>query len=145
MTTAWGVNAGYEHFWNKRWQTSVYGTYMSRVQRHGQRAACVSEGSLVTGAAATCNNNFAYWNVGTRTQFNVDSQTYIGVDVIYTGLEQEYVGSCMCPVRASSHDPQSDRPERLDGGIPLPSQLLSLIAKSAEAREREGGIKAKFG
>ena len=25
LTTAWGVNAAYEHFWNKRWQTSVYG------------------------------------------------------------------------------------------------------------------------
>ncbi len=27
LTTAWGVNAAYEHFWNKRWQTSVYGAY----------------------------------------------------------------------------------------------------------------------
>ncbi len=27
LTTAWGVNAAYEHFWNKKWQTSVYGAY----------------------------------------------------------------------------------------------------------------------
>ena len=27
LTTAWGVNAAYEHFWTKRWQTSVYGDY----------------------------------------------------------------------------------------------------------------------
>ena len=34
-----------------------------------------------------CNNNWDYWNVGSRTQFNVDSQTYIGLDVIYTALD----------------------------------------------------------
>ena len=27
LTTAWGINAAYEHFWNKQWQTSVYGAY----------------------------------------------------------------------------------------------------------------------
>ena len=27
LTTAWGVNAAYEHFWNPRWRTSLYGGY----------------------------------------------------------------------------------------------------------------------
>src|ERR1019366_2992005 len=27
LTTAWGVNAAYAHFWSKQWQTSVYGAY----------------------------------------------------------------------------------------------------------------------
>src|SRR5262249_49750888 len=27
LTTAWGVNAGYEHFWNPAWRTSLYGGY----------------------------------------------------------------------------------------------------------------------
>jgi len=27
LTTAWGVNAAYEHFWTPHWQTSVYGAY----------------------------------------------------------------------------------------------------------------------
>ena len=27
LTNAWSVNAGYEHFWNQRWRTSVYGGY----------------------------------------------------------------------------------------------------------------------
>src|SRR5262249_50717224 len=25
LTTAWGINAGYEHFWNPQWRTSIYG------------------------------------------------------------------------------------------------------------------------
>ncbi len=27
LTTAWNINAAYEHFWNARWRTSVYGGY----------------------------------------------------------------------------------------------------------------------
>ena len=27
LTTAWNVNAAYEHFWNAQWRTSVYGGY----------------------------------------------------------------------------------------------------------------------
>ncbi len=34
-----------------------------------------------------CDNNWAVWNVGTRTQWNIDSQTYIGVDVVYQVLQ----------------------------------------------------------
>ena len=28
LTTAWGVDASYEHFWSKKWQTSLYGSYV---------------------------------------------------------------------------------------------------------------------
>ena len=27
LTNAWSANAGYEHFWNARWRTSLYGGY----------------------------------------------------------------------------------------------------------------------
>src|SRR6185437_7505400 len=27
LTTSWNVNAAYEHFWNPRWRTSIYGGY----------------------------------------------------------------------------------------------------------------------
>ena len=27
LTTAWIVNAAYEHFWSPRWRTSLYGGY----------------------------------------------------------------------------------------------------------------------
>ena len=38
-------------------------------------------------AIAGCDNDWAVWNVGTRTQWNIDSQTYIGVDVVYQALK----------------------------------------------------------
>ena len=27
LTTAWNVNASYEHFWSPRWRTSIHGGY----------------------------------------------------------------------------------------------------------------------
>ena len=91
LTTMWGVNAAYEHFWNKRWQTSIYGAYISTSYDSTANAnMCAREATgmgTAAGAVATCSNNWNYWAVGTRTQFNVDSQTYIGLDVIYTALQ----------------------------------------------------------
>jgi hypothetical protein len=88
LTTAWSVNGAYEHFWTKRWQTSVYGTYMATsFNAVANTQLCAGETALVPTAVGTCNNNWKYWDIGTRTQFNVDSQTYIGLDVIYTKLQ----------------------------------------------------------
>jgi hypothetical protein len=98
LTTTWGVNAAFEHFWSKRWQTSLYGAYVATSYGDlGNRMVCASTstqggflnatlGSAST-AAAGCDNNFAVWIVGSRTQWNIDSSTYIGVDVAYAGLK----------------------------------------------------------
>jgi Porin subfamily len=98
LTTAWGVNAAYEHFWSKSWQTSVYGGYIATTYNATANAGlCAAEagtaaqiaagtsplGNVVTG---TCNNNWAVWNVGTRTQWNIDSQTALGVDIVYQNV-----------------------------------------------------------
>ena len=89
LTTVFGVNAGYEHFWTKRWQTSLYGTYMStKYNAVANALLCQAELFSVVAFPGQCNNNFEYWNVGSRTQFNIDSQTYVGLDVIYTQLNQ---------------------------------------------------------
>jgi hypothetical protein len=98
LTTTWGIGAGLEHFWTPHWQTSVYGTYMSsRYSATANALLCAAEaGTLAANAgltvAAGCNNNWNYYTVGTRTQFDIDSQTYIGVDVIYTKLDQNQPG-----------------------------------------------------
>ncbi len=89
LTTVWGVNAAYEHFWNKRWQTSIYGGYIaSSYDSTANANLCAHELAVITAVTSgACSNNWNYWDVGTRTQFNVDSQTYIGLDVIYTALQ----------------------------------------------------------
>jgi hypothetical protein len=96
LTTAWGVNAAYEHFWSPAWKTSVYGGY-AQIDYGSQANAvlCVAEGNGAAGstpgvgglAAAGCNNNWnTYW-VGSRTQWNVTSDFYLGLDVMYQKMQ----------------------------------------------------------
>ena len=99
LTTAWGVNAAYEHFWNKRWQTSVYGAYTATsYDATANLQLCTAESRGVRWLLQlrhrrlTCDNNFQTWTVGTRTQFNLDCQTYIGVDVVYQKLQTALAG-----------------------------------------------------
>ncbi len=37
--------------------------------------------------AGLCNNNFSWWQLGSRTQYNFTPWFYVGFDVIYTKLE----------------------------------------------------------
>jgi hypothetical protein len=95
LTSAWGVNAAYEHFWNKSWQTSVYGAYQSiSYNNTANGILCANEvaafGALTGG---TCNNNFQIWNIGTRTQWNIDSQTAMGLDIVYQKIQTASSGA----------------------------------------------------
>ena len=107
LTTAWGVNAAYEHHWNVRWQTSIYGAYLATSYNSTANAnLCLHEwGSAAGPGGLGCDNNWQYWNVGTRTQFNVDSQTYIGLDVIYTNLKSASIGAGSTIVTGSGTQP----------------------------------------
>jgi hypothetical protein len=93
LTTTWGVNAAFEHFWSKRWQTSLYGAYVATSYNDRANAMLCSSQGVGTGVGTAavadpgCNNNFAVWIVGSRTQWNIDSSTYLGVDVAYQGLK----------------------------------------------------------
>jgi hypothetical protein len=96
LTTAWGVNAAYEHFWNKKWQTSVYGAYTATsYDSTANSYLCTAEAAsgAFTIPAGTCSNDFQVWTIGTRTQFNLDSNTYIGVDVVYEQLNTALAGA----------------------------------------------------
>jgi hypothetical protein len=94
LTTAWGINAGYEHFWNPQWRTSLYGGWTS-VSYNSQANAilCVlqGDGNGRTGtlaiANAGCDNNWTSWWIGSRTQWNVTKDFYMGLDVAYLKFE----------------------------------------------------------
>jgi len=99
LTTGWGVNAAYEHFWNPQWRTSLYGGYAA--VSYGDRAnamICSSgffpagNGTLNTGgtsavAAPGCDTDWSTWWVGSRTQWNVSKDFYMGLDVLYLKLQ----------------------------------------------------------
>ena len=94
LTTAWGLNAGYEHFWTPRWRTSLYGGYTSvsyNSQANNILCSLQGDGNNAQGSAALanagCNNNWQSWWVGTRTQWNVTKDFYMGLDVAYLKLQ----------------------------------------------------------
>jgi hypothetical protein len=94
LTTAWGINASYEHFWTPAWRTSVYGGWTSLSYNSQANAIlCSLQGSGNAGvgvfavATAGCNNNWSSWWVGSRTQWNVTKDFYLGLDVAYLKVQ----------------------------------------------------------
>jgi hypothetical protein len=95
LTTAWNVNAAYEHFWNARWRTSVYGGYAAvSYNSTANSLLCVGTTAPITttGTGAGCDNDWQTWWVGSRTQWNITKDFYMGVDVLYSKLQSATTG-----------------------------------------------------
>ena len=91
LTSAWNVNAGYEHFWGPRWRTSVYGGYAAVMYNSTANSQiCLGNTGVVTNG---CDLNWNTWWVGTRTQWNVTKDFYMGVDVLYSKLDTANAGT----------------------------------------------------
>jgi Porin subfamily len=95
LTTAWGFNASYEHYWTPAFHTSVYGGYDQVTYDKGIGSAnamlCAAAGDGIGSgteavAALGCDNDWSLWFIGSRTQWNVTSSFYMGVDVMYENL-----------------------------------------------------------
>ena len=109
------MNAAFEHFWNPRWRTSLYGGYTRvwydqdarniaaqhlpgaagtiRVRHPGSRARVWPPLNINPGQNNNCSPNFSFYQIGSRTQWNVTSNFYMGVDVTYTHLNTAYEGA----------------------------------------------------
>jgi len=110
LTKVWGVNASYEHVWNSKWKTSVYGGYLD-VSFNDTAKALIStatcNASLGSGVAtatptvaagtltgmSNCSPDWSMWWVGSRTQWNLTKDFYLGVDVLYTKLNTAFEGA----------------------------------------------------
>src|SRR5215475_2273078 len=115
LTTAWGINAAYDHLWQPNFRTSIYASYVrTEYGDNANRAICNAQTmpnigispfatpSAVGGAIAftpvqvaqgQCNNNFNWWQVGSRTQYNFTPWFYVGFDVLYQKLESASNGT----------------------------------------------------
>jgi hypothetical protein len=95
LTTAWNVNAAYEHFWAPAWRTSVYGGYAA-VTYGGTAINLLCTGSILPALATAnvgCDPNWKTYWVGSRTQWNVTKDFYMGVDVLYQRLQTGNIGA----------------------------------------------------
>ena len=92
LLTAWSVFASYEHFWTPALRTSLYGSYLD-VSRNATANNILCQDSLTPGQIAlftagsfACDMDYQVWNIGSRSQWNVTKDFYVGVDVIYSKL-----------------------------------------------------------
>jgi len=94
LTTAWGIDVAYEHYWTPQWHQSL--VFNGMWEKYGSSAnamLCVGEGFGAGGAGSTavaaagCNNNWDVWGVGSRLQWDVTKSFYIGVEAIYQNLD----------------------------------------------------------
>jgi hypothetical protein len=91
LTTAWSVYASYEHFWTPSLRTSIYGSYVD-VSHNGiaKDLICANQGGTVAGG---CDPDFQSWNIGSRSQWNITKDLYVGLDVIYMKLQSAQAAS----------------------------------------------------
>jgi hypothetical protein len=92
LTTAWGVAGGWEHFWTPSLRTSVHGSYTAVSYNSTANALiCQSQqgagANTIAFASSGCSNNWQVWQIGSRTQWNVTKDFYMGFDIVYYKLE----------------------------------------------------------
>ena len=84
-------------------------------------------------AEAGCDANWRHWWVGSRTQWNVTKDFYMGVDLLYQKVETASTPDGLVPlpvIPAGTNTvpgPSCQRPGQLAGPLPRPSRLLSVI------------------
>ena len=90
LTTAWNVNVAFEHFWNPSWRTSLYGGYAA-VSYNETANSLLCNGALSL-AVSTCNMDWSTWWIGSRTQWNITKDFYMGFDTMYAKLHSADFG-----------------------------------------------------
>jgi hypothetical protein len=107
LTTAWNVNAHYEHYWTPQWHQSFVGEYSEVKYDNLANAMLCASGFAgpATGvannggnfgstsvAAPGCNMNWKTWGVASRLQWDITKSFYWGVEVLYVDLKGASTG-----------------------------------------------------
>ena len=119
LTTVWGINGAFQHFWNPKWRTSLWGGYVevdysstakSNICPAGVGAAGFPVGfsasagtvtnngafgatGVVPGGVSNCNPNYSWTQLGSRTQWNPHPDLDIGLEVLWTHLNTAFKGT----------------------------------------------------
>jgi hypothetical protein len=108
LTTGWNVYASYEHFWTPSLRTSVYGSYVELKHNDVAKTAMCATQTGVSSAlqgGAGCNPDWSAWNVGTRSQWDITPDLYVGIDVMYAKLNSASTATGTLTTAASGGKP----------------------------------------
>jgi hypothetical protein len=100
LTTVWSINGGFQHFWNPKWRTSLYGGIVE-VDYNGTATGAICGGTVLGGVFANCSPNFSVDQVGSRTQWNPHPDLDIGVDVVWSHLNTAFAGAAILPANGA--------------------------------------------
>jgi hypothetical protein len=99
LTTVWSFNAAYEHRWDPRWRTSVYGGMVGVQYDDGAKplvCAAVAAATVPRSVnSLNCDPNFSLTEVGTRTMWNPVPDLDVGVDLVWWHLNTGFGGSVL--------------------------------------------------
>ena len=110
LTRVWSAIAAYEHFWTPRWRTSWFGGYVN--VDYNDTATGILNSGLVAGSVCarpfagivgnlsalsanignSCNPDYSFYEIGSRTQWNPVPQLDIGFELLYTHHNTAYKG-----------------------------------------------------
>jgi hypothetical protein len=90
-TRAWGIRGAFNHHWNPYWQTSIFGGYASI--SYNDNAKLLYCGAYAGVGAYTCDPDFAVAQIGTRTMWTPVKNLSMGIEVLYSMLDQNFTGS----------------------------------------------------
>ena len=114
LTSGWSVVGSYEHFWTPSLRTSIYGSYVALDHNAAATAAICSTQGAGVGASnsafqgANCNPDWSAWNIGSRSQWNITKDLYVGLDVIYMKLNSANSGNAGNTINLASQS--GDKP-----------------------------------
>ncbi len=126
LTTGWTVAGVYEHHWTPEWKTSVWGGYVkvtyddTAAQMYCGYSSSSPRGSASTASGglgaivSSCDPNTSFWNAGTRTQWNPNSNLDLGVDFMWNHLDTANSGIASLPA-------QGARPATSGGSLAAPN------------------------
>jgi hypothetical protein len=111
LTTAWSVQAAYEHYWTPSLRTSLVGAYTDvsynatasnalcstltpAIAANGTAAAAAQNaqasntiaGGTLAGVCGAGSWDWSYWSVSSRTQWNITKDFYVGLEGFYGHL-----------------------------------------------------------
>jgi hypothetical protein len=100
--------AGVQHFWTPGLRTSIFGGVSALSYQGTANDVTTAKGKFCNGTATiqlrpnaagqlTCDPDFAVWAVGSRTIWSPVANLDIGVEMLYTRLDQNFVGTWALP------------------------------------------------
>jgi Porin subfamily len=100
LTTVWSFNAAYEHRWDPKWRTSVYGGMIGVEYDDAAKQMWCPGGHInpvafnnVFTNVTHCDPNWSMSEVGSRTLWNPVPDLDVGVDVVWYHMNTAFAGT----------------------------------------------------